>query len=124
MLSLVIYNKIMPAPETNATVIAATTDKTPTWPEAEKPGTPTFGLLLPLEPELEPEPEPEPELDPDPDPEPPVPLGAEVTVPVPALPAWLIRAAQFPVGAVGEVVVADPLKSQAEAPFPAAFCCS
>src|ERR1700761_7212583 len=98
----------MPAPETNATVTAAAIVKKPIWGEVEKPGAPIFALLLPLEPELDPEPEPEP--DPEPDPDPPVPLGADVTVPVPAFPAWLINAAQFPVGFVGEVVVADPLK--------------
>lgn len=110
----------MPAPETNATLMAAATDKRPIWLEVENPGAPTFGLLLPLEPELEPEldPEPEPEPDPEPDPDPAVPLGAEVTVPVPPLPAWLIKAAQFPVGALAETDVADPPKSQAEAPFP------
>src|ERR1700744_1550077 len=106
----------MPAPLTNATVTAATTDKKPKWLEEEKPGTPAFELLpppllpLPRDPELE----PEPELDA----EPAVPLGADVTVPVPTAPAWLIRVAQLPVGLVGEAVVADPLKSQAEAPFP------
>jgi len=94
-------------------VTAAATDKKPKWLEEEKPGTPAFELLLPLEPE-----EPEPELVPEPDPDPAVPLGAEVTVPVPALPAWLIKATQSPVGADGEVEVAEPLKSHAEAPFP------
>jgi len=53
-----------------------------------------------------------------------VPEGAEVTVPVPADPASLIRAAQLPVGETAAWVVAEPLKSQAEAPLPAARCCS
>jgi len=118
------YNKIIPAPETNATVRPNATDRKLIWPEVTKLGEPALPLLLPLALALEPEPELDPDPDPDPDPEPPVPLGAEVTVPVPWLPAWLIKVAQVPVGLVGEAVEADPLKSQAEAPLPAAACCS
>ena len=51
--------------------------------------------------------------------EPEVPVGWEVTVPVPAVPAWLIKLEQVPVALVVEVTVAEPPKLQADA---AEFC--
>ena len=42
-------------------------------------------------------------------------VGCEVTVPVPAEPAWLINALHVPVALVVDVTVADPPKLQADA---------
>ena len=53
--------------------------------------------------------------------DPPVIVGAEVTVPVPPA-ACEISEAQVPVIAAADVRVAEPPKSQALAPLPAAVC--
>lgn len=80
-----IYNRIMPAPATNATPRYTAVCSMPNALGEENPGTPALlELLLPLE------------LDPPLDP--PVAVGADVTVPWPFCPACEINATQLPVG--------------------------
>lgn len=93
------YSKIIPTP-----AITALTTYTPTChPPPTIPGLTT--TAAPLDVDALPD---TPAAAPDA-------VGCEVTVPVPADPAWLINALHVPIASVVEVTVADPPKLHAEA---------